>query len=315
MNCPGHCLMFKHRLRSYRDLPMRLADFGVLHRNEDSGALHGLTRVRRFCQDDAHIFARMDQIETEVLNCLEFVKFVYDKFGFKLTFMLSTRPENYLGEIPTWDKAEAALESCLKTFCARHDDIEDYGIKDGDGAFYGPKIDIQVRDSMKRMHQCATVQLDFQLPQRFQLEYIPQEKPEDGSPTRPVIVHRAVLGSLERFIAVLTEHLKGKWPFWMSPRQIIVVPTHEDYFGYAEEVAKRFHDQGYWTMTDTSNRRLNKMIRGAQLDQWNYILVVGKTEQEERSVNVRFRDDPKRQESMTLDAAGQFFQEQVEKYQ
>eukprot|EP00835_Amoeboradix_gromovi_P000351 NODE_12_length_45166_cov_0.552511.p6 type:complete len:565 gc:universal NODE_12_length_45166_cov_0.552511:27322-25628(-) len=200
MNCPGHCLMFKNRDRSYRELPLRLADFGVLHRNEFSGALSGLTRVRRFCQDDAHIFCTINQIKQEMLGCLDFLKEVYGVFGFKFDLRLSTRPEKYLGEVETWNEAEKLLQSALDEFG------NPWTINEGDGAFYGPKIDITVKDALNRSHQCATIQLDFQLPQRFGLEY----RSETGL-DRPVMIHRAILGSVERMFAVLLEHYAGKW--------------------------------------------------------------------------------------------------------
>eukprot|EP00834_Sanchytrium_tribonematis_P000841 NODE_17_length_48642_cov_1.199349.p5 type:complete len:565 gc:universal NODE_17_length_48642_cov_1.199349:1659-3353(+) len=200
MNCPGHCLMFKYRDRSYRELPLRLADFGVLHRNEYSGALSGLTRVRRFQQDDAHIFCTVAQIKQEMIGCLEFLQKVYGIFGFTFELKLSTRPEKYLGEIETWNEAENLLKTALDEFG------KTWTLNEGDGAFYGPKIDITVRDALQRAHQCATIQLDFQLPQRFGLEY----RSENGM-DRPVMIHRAILGSVERMFAILLEHFGGKW--------------------------------------------------------------------------------------------------------
>ena len=202
MNCPGHCLMFKNRDRSYRELPLRYADFGVLHRNEFSGALSGLTRVRRFQQDDAHIFCTVAQIKQEMLGCLDFLQKVYGDFGFKFELRLSTRPEKYLGEIETWETAEGLLKDALDEF------KKPWTINEGDGAFYGPKIDITVRDALNRAHQCATIQLDFQLPQRFNLEF----RNETGF-ERPVMIHRAILGSVERMFAILLEHYAGKWYF------------------------------------------------------------------------------------------------------
>ncbi|NXS01959.1 SYTC protein, partial [Oxylabes madagascariensis] len=202
MNCPGHCLMFDHRPRSWRELPLRLADFGVLHRNELSGALTGLTRVRRFQQDDAHIFCTMEQIEEEIKSCLEFLRTVYDVFGFSFKLNLSTRPEKYLGDIEVWNQAEKQLENSLNAFG------EKWELNPGDGAFYGPKIDIQIKDAIGRYHQCATIQLDFQLPVRFNLTFVSHD---GNDKTRPVIIHRAILGSVERMIAILTENYGGKW--------------------------------------------------------------------------------------------------------
>uniref|UniRef100_A0A8C6VWT6 threonine--tRNA ligase n=1 Tax=Nothobranchius furzeri TaxID=105023 RepID=A0A8C6VWT6_NOTFU len=249
MNCPGHCLMFDHRPRSWRELPLRMADFGVLHRNELSGALTGLTRVRRFQQDDAHIFCSMEQIEEEIKGCLDFLRTVYDVFGFTFKLNLSTRPEKFLGDPQMWDQAE--------------------------------KIDIQIKDAIGRYHQCATIQLDFQLPIRFNLCFI-----------GPVIIHRAILGSVERMIAILTESCGGKWPLWLSPRQVMVVPVGPTCDEYAEKVKQEFHSNGFMSDVDAdSGCTLNKKIRNAQLAQYNFILVVGEKEKTSNTVNVRTRDN------------------------
>lgn len=281
MNCPGHCMMFKHSLHSYRDLPLRMADFGVLHRNEFSGALSGLTRVRRFQQDDAHIFCRENQIEQEVTAALDFLNFVYGKFGFEFELNLSTRPEKFLGELSQWDEAEKALANCLDKFG------KEWKLNPGDGAFYGPKIDIRLTDALKRKHQCATIQLDFQLPRRFELQY----KAEDGTMHFPVIIHRAVLGSLERMIAVLTEHTGGKWPLWISPRQVIVVPIAPTYIEYAVKVRDMFFQAGFFADVDDSNDQFKKKIAMAQVQQYNFILVVGEEEVNANAVNIRSRDN------------------------
>ncbi|KAJ5072357.1 hypothetical protein M0811_01371 [Anaeramoeba ignava] len=292
MNCPSHCVMFRLRPRSYRELPLRIADFGVLHRNEFSGALTGLTRVRRFQQDDAHIFAMPEQVESEINGCLDFVSYIYSIFDLDFDLELSTRPEKFLGEIEMWNKAESALkEALVKTG-------KNFKINEGDGAFYGPKIDIHVRDSLKRRHQCATIQLDFQLPLRFDLRYIydsgesaENEKDEKEQKIfRPVIIHRAILGSVERFFAILCEHYGGKWPFWLSPRQAMVVPVSDKNFEYAKEVRQIVHNAGFYCDCDLSKNQLNKKIREAQLAQFNFILVVGMEEQADRTVNVRTRD-------------------------
>eukprot|EP00850_Spirogloea_muscicola_P013987 SM000098S25067 [mRNA] locus=s98:80:6046:+ [translate_table: standard] len=282
MNCPGHCLLFAHRVRSYRELPLRLADFGVLHRNEFSGALSGLTRVRRFQQDDAHIFCTESQIEEEVGGCLDFLQTAYGVFGFTFELVLSTRPEKYLGEIETWDQAEAALSSALDAFG------RPWQINPEDGAFYGPKIDITVFDALKRKHQCATIQLDFQLPIRFKLEYTTEE---EGGRKRPVIIHRAILGSVERMFAVLLEHYAGKWPFWLSPRQVIICPVSEKHTEYALKIKDAIHNAGFHAEADLSDRKLQKKVREAQLAQFNYILVLGKEEEDDSTVNVRTRDN------------------------
>jgi len=311
MNCPGHCLMYKHEPRSYRDLPIRFADFGVLHRNELSGSLTGLTRVRRFQQDDAHIFCRPDQIHDEIFGCLEFLKHVYGKFCFEFGLELSTRPkEKYLGEIETWNEAEKQLSQCLDEFVAKNLDMKQWKLNPGDGAFYGPKIDIKVYDSLKREHQCATIQLDFQLPIRFELEYVSSDK----QAIRPVIVHRAIYGSLERFIAILVEHISGKWPFWISPRQVIIVPVTKEYNQYAKKVHQIIHCKGYHCDVDESNDRLNKKIRNAEISQYNYILVVGEKEEQCNGVNVRTRDNQEHGVK-SIDEILSLFQGLMEQYQ
>uniref|UniRef100_A0A8C8F6S3 threonine--tRNA ligase n=1 Tax=Oncorhynchus tshawytscha TaxID=74940 RepID=A0A8C8F6S3_ONCTS len=270
MNCPGHCLMFSHRPRSWRELPLRLADFGVLHRNELSGTLTGLTRVRRFQQDDAHIFCTMEQIESEMKGCLDFLRCVYDVFGFSFQLHLSTRPEKYLGDITVWNQAEKQLENSLNEFG------EPWKLNPGDGAFYGPKIDIKIKDAIGRYHQCATIQLDFQLPIRFNLTFV-----------GPVIIHRAILGSVERMIAILTENYAGKCS---------ILSVHLRHFllsgNSVLQMCKQFVEAGFMADADLdSSCLLNKKIRNAQLAQYNFILVVGEKEKLTNSVNVRTRDN------------------------
>uniref|UniRef100_A0A4W5K657 threonine--tRNA ligase n=1 Tax=Hucho hucho TaxID=62062 RepID=A0A4W5K657_9TELE len=283
MNCPGHCLMFSHRPRSWRELPLRLADFGVLHRNELSGTLTGLTRVRRFQQDDAHIFCTMEQIESEMKGCLDFLRCVYDIFGFSFQLHLSTRPEKYLGDIAVWNQAEMQLENSLNEFG------EPWKLNPGDGAFYGPKIDIKIKDAIGRYHQCATIQLDFQLPIRFNLTFVGKDGDDK---VRPVIIHRAILGSVERMIAILTENYAGKWPLWLSPRQVMFVPVNPTCEEYAKRMCKQFVEAGFMADADLdSSCLLNKKIRNAQLAQYNFILVVGEKEKLTNSVNVRTRDN------------------------
>ncbi|XP_037385320.1 threonine--tRNA ligase 1, cytoplasmic [Talpa occidentalis] len=283
MNCPGHCLMFDHRPRSWRELPLRLADFGVLHRNELSGALTGLTRVRRFQQDDAHIFCAIEQIEDEIKGCLDFLRTVYSIFGFSFKLNLSTRPEKFLGDIEVWNQAEKQLENSLNEFG------EKWELNPGDGAFYGPKIDIQIKDAIGRYHQCATIQLDFQLPIRFNLTFVSHDGDDKK---RPVIVHRAILGSVERMIAILTENYGGKWPFWLSPRQVMVVPVGPTCDEYAQKVRQQFHDAKFMADIDLDpGCTLNKKIRNAQLAQYNFILVVGEKEKTSGTVNIRTRDN------------------------
>ncbi|KAF9159010.1 threonyl-tRNA synthetase [Actinomortierella ambigua] len=284
MNCPGHCLMFGVRERSYRELPLRFADFGVLHRNEASGALTGLTRVRRFQQDDAHLFCRLDQLGEEIDATLDFLQHVYGIFGFEFSLALSTRPEKFLGEVAVWDQAEKMLGEALDRFG------RPWTINPQDGAFYGPKIDIMIRDSLRRSHQCATLQLDFMLPERFQLEYR-NAGGETSDFSRPVIIHRAMLGSVERMIAILTENCAGKWDFWISPRQIQIIPVAAALVPYAEKVQKQLHEAGFYVDVDSSDSTLNKKIRNAELAQYNFIFVVGAEEEASGSVNVRCRDD------------------------
>ncbi|XP_033214455.1 threonine--tRNA ligase 1, cytoplasmic isoform X2 [Belonocnema kinseyi] len=282
MNCPGHCMIFDVRNRSWRELPLRLADFGVLHRNELSGALTGLTRVRRFQQDDAHIFCTVDQIKDEMLGALDFLRHVYGVFGFSFNLVLSTRPEKYLGELAVWDQAEKALAESLDTFG------EPWRENPQDGAFYGPKIDITITDALKRAHQCATIQLDFQLPIRFNLSYVSETQEKK----RPVIIHRAILGSVERMIAILTESYAGKWPFWLSPRQVMVIPVGPLFNDYAFEVKQKLWEAGFMAEVDIDDSdTMNKKVRNAQLAQFNFILVVGEKEKSACTVNVRTRDN------------------------
>jgi len=284
MNCPGHCVMFASRNRSWRELPLRYADFGVLHRNELSGTLTGLTRVRRFQQDDAHIFCMSSQIKSEIRNALDFLKSVYEIFGFTFDLKLSTRPENFLGEIETWNKAEKQLEEALNEFGKK------WTINPGDGAFYGPKIDITIQDALRRSHQCATIQLDFQLPERFNLTYVSAD--ESGAKERPVIIHRAILGSVERMIAILTESFGGKWPFWISPRQSIVLTISDKLDSYAHKVREEIYAAGFeCDFNSDAGTTLNKKVRNAQLDNYNFILVIGEKEQQQNTVNVRTRDN------------------------
>mmetsp|Transcript_18996 Transcript_18996/g.29132 ORF Transcript_18996/g.29132 Transcript_18996/m.29132 type:complete len:884 (+) Transcript_18996:485-3136(+) len=338
MNCPAHCLMFANSLRTYRELPIRFADFGVLHRNEISGALSGLTRVRRFCQDDAHHFCEPHQIKDEVLATLDFLDHIYGIFGFKFELELSTRPELRLGAESLWDKAEDALRSALDEFG------KPWEINAGDGAFYGPKIDIKVFDALKRPHQCGTIQLDFQLPIRFNLSYktsefsqhhhddavVQQDKimtqyfkadeydPEDfewkevplkAGFARPVIVHRAIMGSVERFMAILIEHLAGKWPFFLSPRQIMICPVSQKYDDYCNSVYLYLHRLGFQVEMDTSRKSLPNRIRIHQLEQWNFILVAGEQEVKEGTVDIRSRDN-KRIGKKRVDELPAFFETQ-----
>ncbi|XP_052561432.1 threonine--tRNA ligase, mitochondrial [Tympanuchus pallidicinctus] len=282
MNCPAHCLMFAHRPRSWRELPLRLADFGVLHRNEPPGSLTGLTRVRRFQQDDAHIFCALEQLEAEIGACLDFVRSVYATLGFSFQMALATRPDGFLGDAATWDRAEQQLEKSLQDFG------EPWELSQGDGAFYGPKIDIRIQDALGRHHQCGTIQLDFQMPERFGLEYASAA----GGTARPVLIHRAVLGSVERMVAVMAESCGGKWPLWLSPLQAMVIPQAPDTEGYAREVHAMLRRDGVMADLDAdAGATLGRKIRRAQLTHYNFQLVVGRREQEHGTVSIRTRDN------------------------
>ncbi len=262
MNCPGHCLMFGHSSRSWKELPLRMADFGVLHRNELSGALTGLTRVRRFQQDDAHIFCMPEQIKDEIKGALDFLKHVYTTFGFSYNLKLSTRPESFLGEIEVWNQAEAMMTESLNESGLQ------WKLNPGDGAFYGPKIDITLMDALRRQHQCATIQLDFQLPIRFNLSYVDDKNEKQ----KPVIIHRAILGSVERMFAILLESFAGKWPFWLSPRQILVVPVAPPFNKYATRVKDEMRAEGFMCDADVDDSNtMNKKVRNGQLAQYNFI--------------------------------------------
>ncbi|KAL1407409.1 threonyl-tRNA synthetase [Vanrija albida] len=288
MNCPGHCVIFASRDRTYRELPIRMAEFGVLHRNEATGALSGLTRVRRFVQDDAHIFCTVDQIEQELYGAFDFLDAIYKPFGFSYRVGLSTRnPEKWMGDLAVWDKAEASLRAVLEDRVPGN-----WHTNPEDAAFYGPKLDFDLTDALGRKWQCGTIQLDFQLPERFDLEYRGKETASDGTQFhRPVMIHRAILGSIERFLAIITENCGGKWPFWLSPRQVVVIPVAAKFGDYATKVAQRFSDAGIYAEADLSDNTLNKKIRTGQTQQYNFIMVVGQDEFEADAVNIRNRDD------------------------
>jgi threonyl-tRNA synthetase len=282
MNCPSHCLIYSNSTRSYRDLPLRIADFAPLHRNELSGTLSGLTRVRKFIQDDAHIFCAPEQLEDELRDCIDFVKHVYhDVFRMEFNIELSTRPEKFLGEVEFWDKAERALAAVL-------DALEiPYKVNPGEGAFYGPKIDIHLKDALGRPFQCATIQVDFQLPMRFGLAY----EGADNTKHTPVMIHRAILGSIERFFGMIVEHFAGKFPLWLSPEQVRVLPIADRHNEYAAAAVKALRDAGLRATLDDRALTTNKKVREAELERINYILVVGDREIEARTVNVRTRDN------------------------
>ena len=280
MNCPFHILYYKTDLRSYRSLPMRVGELGTVYRNERAGVVHGLLRVRGMTQDDAHIFCRPDQVEEEINGVLDLTFFLMKSFGFdEYDVMLSTRPEKAVGEVEQWELATASLRNTLE---ARG--IE-YGVDEGGGAFYGPKIDIHIRDAIGRLWQCTTVQFDFNLPERFGLTYIG----EDGREHRPYMVHRALLGSLERFMGVLIEHYGGAFPTWLSPVQAVVIPIAERHLEYARQVQEQIAGAGIRVETDDRNERMNAKIRDAQLQKVPYMLVVGDREAEAEAAAVRLR--------------------------
>ncbi|KAI8904324.1 hypothetical protein EDD86DRAFT_194861 [Gorgonomyces haynaldii] len=274
MNCPGHCLVFKQQSRSYRDLPLRLCEFSPLHRKEASGAISGLTRVIKFHQDDGHIFCAPDQIQDEIRSCLELIDKVYNRFGFNYELKLSTRPEKFMGKIEDWNAAEAQLKNALT------ESGQTFTIKEGDGAFYGPKIDVHLKDALDRSHQTATIQLDFQLPQRFELKYMDKDQVKT-----PVIIHRAILGSLERFLGILIEHYAGIWPFWLSPRQMLIIPVADKHLEHARSIYDYFFQKGIHVDMDTSDKFLNKKIRESTL--YNYVLVIGDKELSTNTLSVR----------------------------
>ncbi len=291
MNCPSHMLIYKMETKSYRDLPLRIADFAMLHRNEVRGALGGMTRVRKFCMDDSHIFVAEEQLEQEILNCIDFAKYIYeDIFDFTYEVCLSTRPEKSMGTEEQWASAEKALEKALNKANIP------FTINAGDGAFYGPKIDFRIKDSLKREWQCATVQVDFQMPLRFQLEF----EGSDGKSHTPVVVHRALLGSLERFMAILIEHYAGAFPVWLAPVQVLVLPVSEKFNDYANEVNKKFFDAGLRCEVDDSNETLGKKIRNAEMSKVPYMIVVGEKEVADKNLTVRDYAT-KKQEVMALE--------------
>jgi threonyl-tRNA synthetase len=279
MNCPEHTVVFRSDLRSYRDLPLRLAETTRLLRNERSGTLNGLLRVRQLTMDDAHIFCRHDQIQAEIAGVLDFQREVYDLFRFPRRYYLSTRPEKAIGEPALWQSAEQSLAAALE---ANHIPFE---VKPGEGAFYGPKIDVDIDDALGRSWQLATIQLDFNLPERFQLEYIG----EDGQPHRPVMIHRAIYGTYERFLGILVEHYAGAFPLWLAPVQAMVVPVADRHIPYADQVADRLRAEDLRVEVDARGERMQAKIRDAQLQKIPYMLVVGDKEAAADAVAVRDR--------------------------
>lgn len=304
MNCPGHCLIYAKFDRSYNELPIRLSDFSSLHRNESSGALSGLTRVRRFHQDDGHIFCEMSQVHQEIENTVNLIKDTYNVFGIDsktdVEFYLSTRPENFIGDVKTWDDAEAQLASVLNKSAGENK----WSVREGDGAFYGPKIDILLTDAFNKKHQVGTIQLDFQLPARFELKYISQNGDRDN---QPIMIHRAVFGSLERFFAILLDHYQGKWPFWINPRQAVIVPVSEKHQDFAKEVQKQLVGDiissesdvapmtgyNFFVDIDDRNETVGNRIKDAVQKGYSYIIMVGDKDIEKGTIAIRSRDNRK----------------------
>ena len=280
MNCPGGMLVYKSQPRSYRDLPLRIGELGLVHRHEKSGQLHGLMRVRCFTQDDAHIFMTQDQITDEIKGVTRLINEVYSQFGFDYFVELSTRPDNSMGSDEDWEMATNGLRNALDEMGLK------YIVNEGDGAFYGPKIDFHLRDSIGRTWQCGTIQLDFQLPQRFEAEYVA----EDGTKKRPIMIHRVCFGSIERFIGILIEHFAGKFPVWLAPVQVKVIPVSEKSMGYAQDVYDQLKAAGIRTELDRKDEKVGYKIRQAQLEKVPFMLVLGEKEAAEGKITVRSRD-------------------------
>lgn len=281
MNCPGGMLVYKNKMHSYKELPIRMGELGLVHRHEKSGELNGLFRVRCFTQDDAHIFCLPEQIESEIINLMHLISEVYSLFGFTYTVELSTRPEDSMGSDEDWNLAEGALKKALEK------ENMAYKINEGDGAFYGPKIDFHIKDCLGREWQCGTIQLDFQMPERFDLHYIG----EDGEKHRPVMLHRVIFGSIERFIGILIEHFAGAFPTWLSPVQVKILPIADSHLEYANRVKEQLLEEGIRVEIDERNEKIGYKIREAQLQKIPYMLVIGDKEVEANKVGVRSRKE------------------------
>lgn len=279
MNCPGSILVYNSNNHSYRDLPIRLAEYGVVHRHELSGALHGLFRVRTFTQDDAHVYCLFSQVKDEVFKMIDLADYLYSTFGFKYSIELSTRPDDYMGDLDAWNLAEKNLKEALE------EKNLPYTINEGDGAFYGPKIDFHLEDAIGRTWQCGTIQLDFQLPENFDLTYVD----ENGERQRPVMLHRALLGSVERFMGILIEHFAGKFPLWLSPVQVEVIPVSDKFKDYAQKLADKLHAEGLRVHLDGRTEKVGYKIREAQVKKINYMLVIGEKEETSGKLSVRKR--------------------------
>jgi threonyl-tRNA synthetase len=303
MNCPFHLQIYRSRLRSYRELPIRWAELGTVYRYERSGVLHGLMRVRGFTQDDAHLFMRKDQLHAEIVQVLTFTQEVLGRFGFRdFEIFLSTRPPKYVGSLANWDYATNALKEALESLKLN------YQTDPGEGVFYGPKIDVKIRDSLKRSWQCSTIQVDFNLPERFQLEYVDQ----DGQRKQPIMVHRALLGSLERFFGILIEHYGGAFPFWLAPEQIRILTLSDEQGDYAEMLRGQLAAHGWRLHLDLRNEKLGFKIREAQQQKIPLMVIVGRKEAAEAKVSLRLRDGSSHNE-MSLAAAIQRIQDEEKK--
>jgi threonyl-tRNA synthetase len=287
MNCPGHLVVYKSRLHSHNEFPLRVAEMGLVHRRELSGVRHGLFRVQAFTQDDAHHFCTPDQIGSEIKMLIDFFKEVYSAFDLHdVRIELSTRPDKSIGSQEMWDKAEAALKAALD------EKGIDYQLNEGDGAFYGPKFDFHIRDGLRRSWQCGTIQLDFSMPERFGLTYVGA----DGGKHTPVMIHRAAYGSLERFLGIIIENYAGAFPMWLSPVQVMVIPVSDKFTDYAKQVSEKLLDQGLRCETYLSDDRVSYKIRQASLQKIPYVIVVGEKEQGAGTINVRSRDDGSQKE-------------------
>lgn len=290
MNCPGGMLVYKSKSHSYREFPIRVGELGIVHRAEKSGTLHGLMRARCFTQDDAHIFMREDQVLSEIQGVMRLIDEVYSRFGFPYEIELSTRPENSIGSDEDWELAINSLKEAVEGMGKA------YKINEGDGAFYGPKLDFHVKDSIGRTWQCGTIQLDFQLPQRFDLDYVG----EDGERHRPIMLHRVVFGSIDRFMGILIEHYAGKFPVWLSPVQVKILPVSDKYLDYSKKIADDLRQQGVRVELDDRNEKLGYKIREARLDKVPYRIVIGEKEQQENMISVRARDARPDEQDMGL---------------
>ncbi|OZV10368.1 threonine--tRNA ligase [Tissierella sp. P1] len=303
MNCPGSILVYKSKMYSYRDLPLRWGELGLVHRHELSGALHGLMRVRSFTQDDAHLFVLPSQIKEELINIINLADHMYNIFGFKYHVELSTRPENSMGTEEQWEIATNGLREALK------EKGIDYILNEGDGAFYGPKIDFHLEDAIGRTWQCGTIQLDFQMPEKFDMSYVDK----DNEKKRPVMIHRTIYGSMERFMGILIEHFAGKFPVWLAPVQAIILPISDKFNDYAYEIKKEMADKGIRVELDDRAEKIGYKIREAQLQQIPYMLVVGEKEVEEKLVSVRKRDEGDKGQIKVEDFIDQVIEEVKEK--